>query len=156
MCSSTPKTTPKLSAKTGGETNKIDCFQTKVFRALKQCVSERVPSWSSRCCSSRPTGCCGVAILWICAPIDLPKPRRQFFRVQVRCTLHLSLLSHKRQAVKVCVPLFLFDRRNKGDPNAQYNGSHVQFLSQGIEEGTPMRYVPYLLRHCLTAERQLS
>ena len=90
MCSSTPKTTPKLSAKTGGETNKIDCFQTKVFRALKQCVSERVPSWSSRCCSSRPTGCCGVAILWICAPIDLPKPRRQPFCVQVR---HLSLSS---------------------------------------------------------------
>ena len=69
---------------------KIDCFQTKVFRALKQCVSERVPSWSSRCCSSRPTGCCGVAILWICAPIDLPKPRRQPFCVQVR---HLSLSS---------------------------------------------------------------
>ena len=48
-------------------------------------VCERVPSWSSRCCSSRLTGCCGVAILWICAPIDLPKPRRQPFRVQVRC-----------------------------------------------------------------------
>ena len=57
---------------------------------IKQCVSERVPSWSSRCCSSRPTGCCGVAILWICAPIDLPKPRRQPFCVQVR---HLSLSS---------------------------------------------------------------
>ena len=26
--------------------------------------------------------------------------------------LHLSLLSHKRQALKVCVPLFLFSRRN--------------------------------------------
>ena len=59
-------------------------------RVIKQCVSERVPSWSSRCCSSRPTGCCGVAILWICAPIDLPKPRRQPFCVQVR---HLSLSS---------------------------------------------------------------
>ena len=34
---------------------------------------------------STHTGCCGVAILWICAPIDLPKPRRQSFRVQVRC-----------------------------------------------------------------------
>ena len=90
MCSSTPKTTPKLSAKTGGETKLLEFFQTKVFRALKQCVSERVPSWSSRCCSSRPTGCCGVAILWICAPIDLPKPRRQPFCVQVR---HLSLSS---------------------------------------------------------------
>ena len=70
--------------------SKIPYFAGSHSMIVKQCVSERVPSWSSRCCSSRPTGCCGVAILWICAPIDLPKPRRQPFCVQVR---HLSLSS---------------------------------------------------------------
>ena len=98
-------------------------------------------------------------LLWRCDPLDLCSDRpseTQKATFSRAGALHLSLLSHKRQALKVCVPLFLFDRRNKGDPNAQYNGSHVQFLSQGIEEGTPMRYVPCLLRHCIAAERQLS
>ena len=98
-------------------------------------------------------------LLWRCDPVQfvLSTTFRNLAGNHLRAgALHLSLLSHKRQALKVCVPLFLFDRRNKGDPNAQYNGSHVQFLSQGIEEGTPMRYVPCLLRIYLAEERKLS
>ena len=63
----------------------LTSFQTKVFRALKQCVSGRVPSWSSRCCSSRPTGCVVALRSFGFVLRDLPKPRRQPFRVQVRC-----------------------------------------------------------------------
>ena len=68
----------------------LTSFQTKVFRALKQCVSGRVPSWSSRCCSSRPTGCCGVANLWVCAPRPSETQKATFSRAGA---LHLSLLS---------------------------------------------------------------
>ena len=81
-------------------------------------------------------------------------PKR--FSLHARYSFYPSKYAASPQVTKVCVPLFLFSRRNKGDPNAEYNGSHAEFLSQGIEDGTPMRYVPCLLRHCIAAERQLS
>ena len=81
-------------------------------------------------------------------------PKR--FSLHARYSFYPSKYAASPQVAKVCVPLFLFSRRKEGDPNAKSSGPNAKNLSQGIEEGTPMRYVPYLLRHCLTAERQLS
>ena len=98
-------------------------------------------------------------LLWRCDPLDLCSDRpseTQKATFSRAGALHLSLLSHKRQALKVCVPLFLFSRRKEGDPNAKSSGPNAKNLSQGIEEGTPMRYVPCLLRIYLAEERKLS
>ena len=80
-------------------------------------------------------------------------PKR--FSLHARYSFYPSKYAASPQVTKVCVPLFLFSRRNKGDPNAKSSGPNAKNLSQGIEEGTPMRYVPCLLRHCIAAERQL-
>ena len=61
--------------------------------------------------------------------------------VHVRSPLPCELTASP-QVAKVCVPLFLFSRRNKGDPDMKQLGSAVKQQDEDVDEGTQPRYVP--------------
>ena len=98
-------------------------------------------------------------LLWRCDPLDLcsDRPSETQKAIFSRAgALHLSLLSHKRQELKVCVPLFLFSRRNKGDPlRGPRNERHGPNL-QGTTDTPGGRYVRSFYSVMLIIYRQLS
>ena len=81
-------------------------------------------------------------LLWRCDPLDLCSDRpseTQKATFSRAGALHLSLLSHKRQALKVCVPLFLFSRRKEGDQGVAPQEGEMAPQDEDVQEGNPLR-----------------
>ena len=60
----------------------------------------------------------------------------------LRKPLNLPTSLNILEVTKGCLPLFLFSRRNKGDPDMEQLGSAVEQQDEDVQEGNPLRYVP--------------